>query len=245
MLTLSLTSFIAGILTVLSPCALPVLPTILGGSLVNPSRKRALIIILSLGVSTFLFTLIFKLGLVSLGISENTLRVFSGLIILSIGFFTIFPNTWTKLSAVLKLEQKSGQAMYRVNRRGDLLSSVLTGLALGPVFTSCSPMFGYILFAIIPASITEGIIYLILFILGMSLFLLAIVLLGQKLITKFKWAVNPKGKFKLVLGITLAVIGLLIMFNIDKQIEASLLENTLIQNLLLNRIEQGFIDSLN
>ena len=60
MLTILLISFFSGILTVLAPCVLPLLPVILGGSLAGQSKKRPYIIITSLIVSLLLFTLLLK-----------------------------------------------------------------------------------------------------------------------------------------------------------------------------------------
>lgn len=60
MFTILLISFFSGILTVLAPCVLPLLPVILGGSLAGQSKKRPYIIIASLILSLLLFTLLLK-----------------------------------------------------------------------------------------------------------------------------------------------------------------------------------------
>ena len=55
-----LISFFSGILTVLAPCVLPLLPVILGGGLAGQSKKRPYVIIASLILSLLLFTLLLK-----------------------------------------------------------------------------------------------------------------------------------------------------------------------------------------
>ncbi len=60
MFTIILISFFSGILTVLAPCVLPLLPVILGGSLAGQSKKRPYVIIASLILSLLLFTLLLK-----------------------------------------------------------------------------------------------------------------------------------------------------------------------------------------
>ena len=56
---LFLIAFIAGVLTVLAPCVLPLLPVIVGGSVSGGvNRARAYTVALSLGVSVILFTLL-------------------------------------------------------------------------------------------------------------------------------------------------------------------------------------------
>lgn len=60
MFIIILISFFSGILTVLAPCVLPLLPVILGGSLAGQSKKRPYVIIASLILSLLLFTLLLK-----------------------------------------------------------------------------------------------------------------------------------------------------------------------------------------
>lgn len=50
-------SFVAGMITVLTPCVLPVLPVILGGSLTDQDKYRPRVIIVSFACSILLFTL--------------------------------------------------------------------------------------------------------------------------------------------------------------------------------------------
>ena len=53
-------SFIAGVLTVLAPCILPLLPVIIGGAAQNHERRNPYIITASLAVAVVLFTLLLK-----------------------------------------------------------------------------------------------------------------------------------------------------------------------------------------
>ena len=244
MITLFATSFIAGMLTILTPCTLPLLPVVLGGSLNSKSKFRPLIIVLSLGISVFVFTLLLKAGLNAVLIDDTAIRIVGGLIILLLGIFNLFPKTWEQISSKSGLSQKSNQFLFLHGNKKGVLSAVLTGFALGPVFSSCSPTFGYVLFAILPLNFAQGIISLLFFILGMCIFLLLIAVLGQRLIKKTKWATNPDGNFKKTIGTIFVVIGIFIILKIDKSIESFLLEQPFIQSLLLNRVEQNIINSL-
>jgi len=244
MIILFTTSFLAGILTILTPCTLPLLPVVLGGSLNNKSKFRPIIIVGSLAVSVFIFTLLLKASFNSLFVDDSLIRSLSGIIIMALGIINLYPHLWEKASQKLGLSSKSNNFLIFSSEQKGIASAILTGLALGPVFSSCSPMFGYILFAILPLSFVQGITALLLFILGMSLFLLLVSVLGQKLITKTKWASNPNGKLKKTIGIIFIVVGIAVIFRIDKSIESFLLEQPLIQNLLFNRVEQNIINSL-
>jgi cytochrome c-type biogenesis protein len=244
MFILIATSFIAGILTVLTPCTLPLLPLILGGSVQNTNKRRPILIIISLALSVLIFTLIFKSVINAFTTDLQIIRVISGLIILALGLFYLFPNIWTKLTHRLGVHSSTNLFLTKSQKFGGDLSAILTGLALGPVFSSCSPMFGYILFAILPLNFIEGLICLIFFILGMSLFLILISVSGQKFVQKTKWATNPNGKLTKTIGIIFIIVGILIIFRIDKSIESFLLEQPFILNILPNRIEQNIINSL-
>ena len=81
MITLVLTSFFAGILTILTPCTLPLLPIVLGGSLNNKSQNRPLIIVGFLSLSIFIFTLILKTGINAVTVDDTFVRILSGVII--------------------------------------------------------------------------------------------------------------------------------------------------------------------
>jgi len=58
---LLIVSFIAGVLTILAPCILPLLPVVLGGAVSDAgNRRRPFIIIIALSLSVFIFTLLLK-----------------------------------------------------------------------------------------------------------------------------------------------------------------------------------------
>ena len=72
-------SLVAGLLTVLAPCVLPLLPVILGGSMVREERDRwrPFIIAGSLVASLILFTLLLKASTVLIGVDRRP-RDFTG-----------------------------------------------------------------------------------------------------------------------------------------------------------------------
>ena len=75
MLLLTLGAVIAGVLTTLAPCVLPLLPVIVGGSLgpsSQDSRRRAYVITASLGISVIVFTLLLKASAALIGVSTST-----------------------------------------------------------------------------------------------------------------------------------------------------------------------------
>ncbi len=75
--TIIIIAFFSGILTVLSPCVLPLLPIILGGSFVG-NKKRVIIIITSLIASLLLFTILLKASTILIGVDPEVWEYVSG-----------------------------------------------------------------------------------------------------------------------------------------------------------------------
>jgi thiol-disulfide isomerase/thioredoxin len=96
------------------------------------------------------------------------------------------------------------------------------GAALGPVFSSCSPTYFVILAAVLPAHFATGLLYLLAYCLGMSLFLFALAFAGQRIVSMLGVAADPKGWFKKIIGIVFILVGVAILFGIDKKIEYAL-----------------------
>lgn len=77
-MSLLLISFIAGILTILAPCVLPVLPVILAGSLTEKKWWYPYLVTLSLAVSIVLFTVLLKASTVLIDIPNSFWKYVSG-----------------------------------------------------------------------------------------------------------------------------------------------------------------------
>ena len=94
---------------------------------------------------------------------------------------------------VLRLQGRSTQRLAQADARGGDLGAVLTGAALGPVFSSCSPLYAYVVVTVLPASLGEGLVLLGAYVVGLCATLLAIALLGQRLVRRLGWAADPHG----------------------------------------------------
>lgn len=222
-------SFLAGVLTILAPCILPLLPVIIGGSLDSDKKniKRPIIITVSLALSIVIFTLLIKASTAFITIPQSFWTYFSGSIILVFAFTLLFPDTWARVTHKFShgtLEKRSQKLMYKMFKKEGTGSSIILGAAMGPVFASCSPTYFLILGTVLPASFSIGLINLIAYAAGLSAIMLLIAFLGQKVMRLMNVAANPKGWFKRGLGILFLVVGLAIMFGFDKKFEAYILD---------------------
>ncbi len=225
-MTLLLVSFIAGILTILAPCVLPVLPVIIGGSAASRSRgiRRPLIIVGSLAISVLLFTLLLKASTVLLGVPQSVWQFISGVILIGLGISYLFPSVWERLSLTSGSALRSQQLLSDANAKDGVIGAILTGAALGPVFTSCSPTYLFIVAAILPAEFWLGTLYLIAYVLGLAIVLVAAAVLGSKLVHKLGWSLNPRGWFRRLIGGLMLVVSILILLGGDKAFQAFVID---------------------
>lgn len=237
-MTLFLLSLIAGVLTVLAPCVLPLLPVIVGGSMVGEegrSIRRAFTITISLGVSVILFTLLLKVSTAFIMVPESVWQFISGGIIIIFGIISLFPNLWEKMSLTGVINQKSNSLLKKGYERNSFFGDVIMGAALGPVFSACSPTYFVVLATVIPQNFAVGLVYLLAYTFGLCLSLLFISLIGQRILEKIGLAGDPRGYFKRGLGIIFIVLGLLIMSGLEKKIEVKILDSGFLD---ITKVEQ-------
>ncbi|MFZ4461752.1 MAG: cytochrome c biogenesis protein/redoxin [Patescibacteria group bacterium] len=238
-MTLFLISFLSGVLTVLAPCVLPLLPIIVGGSL-KGGVWRPYLIAASLMISIVVFTLLIKVSTVFIGVSPSFFPYFSGILVMGLGVVTIFPGIWTHVAEITGFERRSQEKLEASSAKSGAFAAVLTGLALGPVFSSCSPTYSLILATVLPVSFGLGVAYLTAYALGLGIILLLISIFGQQLIKKLKWSADPKGWFRRGLGVLFVLVGLAIVTGFDKQIESGSLSAGLFD---ITKLEQKILKS--
>jgi len=233
-------AFLAGVLTMLAPCTITLLPVIIGGTVGEKNKWRPIIITLSLGVSIILFSLLLKGSTILIGIPNYVWRYISGGLIVLFGITLVFPSLWDTLAFKLKLYKSEG-LIEKSNKQGGLKGSILLGASLGPVFTTCSPTFTLILAIILPQSFSIGAINIIAFALGLMIPLTLIGYGGQAIAAKFRPAANPRGWVKKTLGILLLLTGLAIFTGFDKTIESYILDTGYLGPI---EIEQSLLESV-
>lgn len=222
-------AFIAGILTVAAPCVLPLLPVIVGGAMVRGgderrARWRPFVIAASLAVSVVLFTLLLKATTALLGVPPQVWQVISGGIIVVLGIDMLFPALWDRVSSALRLQSRSGEMLDRSMRRQSVAGDVLTGAALGPVFSSCSPTYALIVAAVLPVSFAEGVTFVIAYAIGLAGMLLLVALLGRAMVSRLGWLAKPNGWFRRTIGILFIVVGVMVIIGFDKLLQTWILD---------------------
>ncbi len=218
-MTLLVFSFVAGVLTVLAPCVLPLLPIIIGGSVAgnqNDRRLRPILIATSLAVSLFVFTILLKATTALVDVSPNVWLYASGGIVIALGIVSLFPSTWEVVADKLHLQITSQNALAKSGKnKGRFVGPILVGAALGPVFSSCSPTYAFILATVLPRDFATGVVDLIAYCLGLVFILLVVSIYGRAAIQRVKWMANPHGAFRRGLGVLFIVVGVAIITGYD------------------------------
>lgn len=241
---LLLISFVSGVLTILAPCILPLLPVIVGHSITDttPSRRRLFVVVASLAVSVILFTLLLKASSLLIDIPQDFWKWISGGIIFFFGITMLFPSIWEKFSFANTISLKSNKVLGEGYKKDSVWGDVIIGASLGPIFSACSPTYFVILATILPVSPILGLIYLMAYVVGLSLALLCVALLGQKIMAKFGKVSDPRGWFKKIFGIIFILVAVAIISGYDKKLQISLLDSGFLD---VTKIEQKLLDTEN
>jgi cytochrome c biogenesis protein CcdA/thiol-disulfide isomerase/thioredoxin len=223
---------LAGILTVLAPCVLPLLPVIVGGSLSGDlhDRRRPIVIVGSLAASLVVFTLALKATTLLIRVPPGALNLLSGGIIVAIGAAMLFPVGYARMVAMTGIEARAQSLLGRGEKdRGHLAGPVLIGLALGPIFSSCSPVYAYILATVLPANFGLAMAYLAAYVLGLAAVLLAIAYFGQRVTARLRPLSNPSGWFQRSLAIIFVLVGLAVITGFGTKIQVFVDANSPLQ----------------
>lgn len=218
-------AFLSGLLTVLAPCILPLLPVVVGSSATGRSKTTPYVVVLSLALSIILFTYLLKFSTAFIMVPPEVWTYFSGGILVLFGLILVFPVLWEKFPGVARLSRSSNLLVGAGYQKKSFWGDVLIGAALGPVFSSCSPTYFVILASVLPVSFTLGSVYLFAYAAGLSLILLLIALLGQHFVDKLAGFSSSRSALKRIIGILFVVLGMLIISGHEKRFEVWILES--------------------
>ena len=128
-------SFLAGVLTVLAPCILPLLPVIVGGTAASGEKdiKRPLLIAVSLAGSVIIFTLLLKASTSLIMVPAYVWQVVSGGIIIIFGLSLLFETAWARVA--VGLNQSSNKLLGKAAQRHGWIGAILVGAAI--YFNKC------------------------------------------------------------------------------------------------------------
>jgi cytochrome c-type biogenesis protein len=219
-------SFIAGILSILSPCVLPLLPIVLGAAASEktwgPAALAAGLSVSFVAIGLFVATVGFSLGL-----DADVFRYVAAAFMIAIGVVLIVPRFQ------MAFAMAGGPiANWADRRRSDLDSGSLTGqfglgMLLGAVWSPCvGPTLGAAsLLAAQGRDLAQVAVTMLVFGLGAALPLLGLGLLSREAMMRWRHRLASAGHgLKAGFGALLIAIGLLVITGLDKGVETALVE---------------------
>lgn len=238
-------AFLAGIITILSPCILPILPIVLSGSLTTGKRKP-LGIVTGFILSFTFFTLFLSTIVQISGIPADSLRFVSIIIIFLFGLSLLLPQfqvlterLFSKLSNRFTPNQQVDPTGQPV--RQGFTSGLLIGLSLGLIWTPCV---GPIIASVITLAATSSVNFAAFFItlsyaMGTAIPMLAIMLGGRSLLNRVPWLLPNTGRIQKIFGVVMILTAVAIYFNVDRNFQTYILDKFPQYGVGLTQIEDN------
>jgi cytochrome c-type biogenesis protein len=243
--------FIAGMATVATPCVLPILPAMLSGSV--GSRLRPLAIVTGMAITfTLMGLLVFTIA--SFSYFTDYLRWFSIVFIIGMGavlFDDDINNEYVKISSSIVdfgRERVSflGNVSEKAPREG-LLGGLFLGMSLGVVWIPCVGPILTSVFAFVAEStagsgnLLHGTVLLLAYSLGVGFPMLFIAYSGKSVSGRVKWFSKNTHFLKKVSGLVLILVGLMMLFGIDKYLKAMLLPYSVTVDTEITRLYEKYL----
>lgn len=226
-MTLFLLAILAGVLTTLAPCILPILPIILGVG-TGGSKWRPVFVVLGFILSFSILGAAFATAGSFLGVSNETFRTIAVILLLLFGAALLFESTYEKLMAGASawLGRMGAKISSGSATKKNATSGLLVGVSLGLIWTPCA---GPILGTILTLAATEGdfvttAILFAAYALGAGLPMLGIAYGGAWFFKKFSKLGLHVHFFNKLFGILVILTALAIFFGYDRVIQAYLVE---------------------
>jgi cytochrome c-type biogenesis protein len=222
----ALFALLAGILSTLSPCVLPLLPIILVTAVsehrLGPLALASGLALSFVAVGMFIATIGYGIGL-----DAGFFRIIAATTLVALGIILLVPQLQTQIAAAASPISGWTEERFGGIETAGLSGQFALGLLLGAVWSPCvGPTLGAVsVLAAQGEDLAQVALVMLAFGLGAALPLALLGLLSRDTLQRWRGRLLDAGKGgKLVLGGLLVVIGVMILSGLDKRIEAALVE---------------------
>lgn len=219
-------AFLAGILSTLSPCVLPLLPIVLGTALsehrLGPAALAAGLALSFVTVGLFVATIGFAVGL-----DADLFRNAAGAMLIVVGAVLMAPPLQTRLAAAGGPVSGWTEQRFGGFSTAGLRGQFAVGLLLGVVWSPCvGPTLGAAsVLAAQGQDLGSVALTMLAFGLGAALPLVLLGTLSREVLMRWRGRLLAAGRTgKMALGAVLVFAGALIVTGLDKTFEAALVE---------------------
>jgi cytochrome c biogenesis protein CcdA len=219
-------ALLAGALSVLSPCVLPLLPIVLGSAASEhrwaPAALAVGVAISFVAIGLFVATIGFSVGL-----DGTFFRVVSALLLICLGVVLLVPNLGARLAAAGGPASNWMEERFAGFGANGVGGQFALGLLLGAVWSPCvGPTLGAAsLLAAKGENLGQVAVAMLAFGIGAAVPLILLGLLSREAFQRWRGRLMEAGKGgKTILGALLVIVGLLVASGFDKHLEAYLVE---------------------
>ncbi len=217
-------AFLAGIVTILSPCILPILPIILSSTIggQNTGKSRPMGVVIGFILSFTFFTLFLSTLVRLSGISADALRLVSVFVIAGFGASLLIPQFQL---LVERLFSKLAGLMPSSQNRTGFSGGLLIGLSVGLLWTPCvGPILASVISLAITGTVTfDAFLITLAYSLGTAIPMFLIILGGQNALRRVPWLLSNTVKIQKVFGILMIITAIGIYNNVDRKFQTYIL----------------------
>jgi cytochrome c-type biogenesis protein len=219
---------LAGALSTLSPCVLPLVPVLVGAA-VNAHRRGPLALGIGLALSFAIVGILLATLGASLGLDPDTFRTAGGVVLAVFGLVMLVPKLQDLFArAVAALSNSGNQLLARVTFEG-LAGQFMVGVLLGVVWSPCvGPTLGAATtLASQGRDLGQISVLMLLFGIGAAAPLILLGSLSRATLGKLRGSLLRAGHYgKQIFGAVMLCLGVLIATGADKSLEAWVLNST-------------------
>ena len=219
-------AFLAGVLSVLSPCVLPLLPIVLGTAAcehrLGPIALAAGLALSFVTIGLFIATVGFAIGL-----DADVFRAISAMLLIAIGLVLLVPKLQAQFALVASPVGNWVDERLGGFGTGGFGGQFALGLMLGGVWSPCvGPTLGAAsILAAKGENLGQVALTMFVFGLGAALPLMLLGFLSREAMMRWRGRMMEAGKGgKMLLGVVLVAIGLIVATGLDKRIETMLVD---------------------
>ncbi|WP_062224358.1 cytochrome c biogenesis CcdA family protein [Aureimonas sp. D3] len=220
----ALFALLAGVLSTLSPCVLPLLPVVLGTA-VSQHRMGPAALAAGLAISFVAIGLFVALVGFSIGLDLAVFRTIGGFVLVGIGAVLMVPRLQTRLATAASPVGTWAEHRFGGFEGSGLGGQFLVGLLLGAVWSPCvGPTLGAAsMMAASGENLGQVTMTMLAFGVGAALPLLLLGTMSREALVRWRGRLLGAGRGgKMVLGAVLVTVGILVVSGLDKKAEAAI-----------------------
>ncbi|RYZ59539.1 MAG: cytochrome c biogenesis protein DipZ [Proteobacteria bacterium] len=233
-------AYLGGILTIFSPCVLPVIPFIFSRSHLS-FRRSGLPTLVGMGLSFTLFAVLSAAGGSWVIQANASGRIVAMVVFGVLGLTLLFPSFSAKV--MQPFVRLGGSLQNRASKSEGIGSSLLIGASVGLLWAPCAgPILGLVLAGAAVSGFSQNSFALLgAFALGAATSLAIAILASARVITALKKGFGAEEWIKKVLGVLVLISVTAIAFGLDTKFLAKLsyLNTNSIEQSLLSQAEIG------